>query len=120
MPDTILVVDDVESMRTLCAEALQIEGYEVVTASDGQEGFRIIRESAGKMAAVVADMMMPNMNGRVMYEVTSQIYPDLPFLFISGYPNACDWLQGEDAVRLLEKPFRLEDLIDAVRNILRR
>lgn len=122
MPLTILVVDDDLGTRLSISDFLELSGYSVVTANDGQEALSLVQEYQPDL--MVTDIVMPRMNG---YELVRQVrqYPDfrlLPIILLTartktqerilGYQSGCDLY--------LPKPFELEELAAAIRNLLAR
>jgi CheY-like chemotaxis protein len=104
---SVLVIDDDEGIRTAMAEILELLGYEVTVAADGQEAIELL--SAGvEPRAIVLDMMMPRMDG---WTFLSRIRADpkfreVPVVVASAVLRECPL--GADA--WLQKPFDLADL----------
>jgi two-component system cell cycle sensor histidine kinase/response regulator CckA len=74
--ETLLMVEDEPSLRQLARSALEIQGYEVLLASDGHDGLRVAREHQGSpIRLVITDVIMPKMGGRVMAEWLKTAYP---------------------------------------------
>ncbi len=117
----ILVVDDEAQMRTMLAQMLEDEGYEVHTAEHGEEGLTRIRQT--RFDLVITDMIMPVKDGLKFIMELLKDYPDLKIMAISGggaikaerYLNMAGYL-GDIAT--LEKPFKREVLLDMVRKQL--
>jgi CheY-like chemotaxis protein len=113
----ILVVDDNDALRENLAEALELEGYEVATASDGAGAIARLADDAA-FAAVLLDLMMPGMDGR---EVLGKIRDDprlagLPVVITTGHtgPRA---RAGVPADAFLTKPFGVRELLAALRQV---
>ncbi|KAG5728819.1 hypothetical protein E4T56_gene16869, partial [Termitomyces sp. T112] len=85
----ILLVEDEDAVRVVAERALSRAGYQVVTASDGEEGVEAVmarRESGGAMFdLIVSDVVMPAMDGPAMARAIRAVEPNLPVLFMSGY-----------------------------------
>lgn len=122
MPLTILVVDDDLGTRLSISDYLELSGYSVITANEGQEALAIIDDCHPDL--IVTDIVMPQMNG---YELVRRVRqrPDfrlLPVILLTartktperilGYQSGCDLY--------LPKPFELEELAAAIRNLLDR
>ena len=113
----ILVVDDEAQMRTMLAQMLADEGYEVQTAEHGEEGLAMVRQT--RFDLVITDMIMPVKDGLKFIMELLKDYPDLKIMAISGggaikaerYLNMAGYL-GDIAT--LEKPFKREVLLDMV------
>ncbi|MFN3927458.1 MAG: sensor histidine kinase [Pseudanabaenaceae cyanobacterium] len=119
-PDRILVVDDVPDNLLLVRSILEDEGYEVITATQGQLAITLVTEQQPDL--LLLDVMMPDMDG---YEVTKAIrsIPDLPFipiLLITAYDRA-NAVKGLDlgADEFIRKPIEAEELLARVRSLLR-
>jgi two-component system cell cycle sensor histidine kinase/response regulator CckA len=117
----VIVVDDEEAVRKYIRRCLEREGYRVISARDGQEGYELIshyEELNQPVSAVVSDMLMPRMGGPEMARKLSEAFPNLPFLFISGYTNerVPDSISAD--VAFLNKPFALSALSAALRRLI--
>jgi signal transduction histidine kinase/ActR/RegA family two-component response regulator len=119
---TAWVVEDEAPVRELVARTLAEEGFRVVTAADGADALRLLEEGLDPPAVVIADLVMPHVNGRQLADAVLARFPDVPVLFMSGYA-------GEDVIRrglmpehaaFLQKPFTREDLIQALEAVLAR
>jgi PAS domain S-box-containing protein len=119
--ETLLVVEDDLSLRHLARGVLQAQGYDVRTASNGQEALRVTREHKGlPIRLVITDVIMPLMGGKVMAESLRTTNPDLKVLFTSGYTNDAISHYGvlEPEVEFLAKPYTPATLACKVRQIL--
>ena len=109
----ILVIDDDPSVRSLVADSLEIEGYEVHTAEDGFSGLRAIE--AHKPDCVLLDVMMPGLDGhQVLQRIRSaEERPALPVVMLTAYSDDATawqaWTEGVDY--FLAKPFDAEELL---------
>jgi CheY-like chemotaxis protein len=99
---------------------LQEAGYDTIQAVDGQDAWRQLRRAAGKVEAIVADVVMPNMTGTELLARVQDDFPELPVVLMSGY--SADDLRArgleQSPVPLLTKPFRQEELVGAVNRVL--
>jgi CheY-like chemotaxis protein len=119
--ETLLVVEDEPSVRHLARGVLEAQGYEVLSASNGQDGLHVAREHKGSpIRLVVTDVIMPLMSGRVMAEWLKTTYPDLKILFTSGYMDDAIAQHGvlEPGVAFLSKPYTPAILARKVRAML--
>jgi CheY-like chemotaxis protein len=118
--ETILLVEDEDSVRTLSRLVLESLGYTVLEARDGQEGVQIAQQHCGPIDLLVTDMVMPRMSGRQMAELLTQSRPGLQILFTSGYPDEAVHRQGsfEPSQAFLQKPFTPLRLARRVREVL--
>jgi CheY-like chemotaxis protein len=115
-PPRILVVDDNDALRENLAEALEIEGYPVVAAADGQTALQRLSEDPPP-SVVLLDLMMPGMSGR---EVLSLIRAEprlahVKVVITTGASSAAARATGPDAV--LMKPFGVTELLAALRKV---
>ncbi|MEI6244042.1 MAG: response regulator [Acidobacteriota bacterium] len=110
----ILLVEDEPAVRGLFALSLRKQGYFVLEASNGAEALAVV-EQAGRVDLVVTDVMMPIMKGTELATRLRETYPQLRFIFVSGYV-VHDHL-GPNSV-LLQKPFVRQDLVKKVADVL--
>jgi CheY-like chemotaxis protein len=112
----ILVIDDSPDVRNLLREALQLEGYQVVEAADGVEGLRLFESEQPDL--VLLDIIMPEKDGIEALREILQRDPEARVITISGRDGAQVHNEAAEilgAVASFEKPFRAEDLLEAVR-----
>nr|WP_260484542.1 response regulator [Sphingomicrobium flavum] len=115
---TILLVEDEPMVRTVAERALTRHGYEVLTATNGEEALEIL-ERGEVIDLLVSDVVMPLMDGPTMGREARKDRPDLPILFMSGYAE--EQLRKSidiDNVNFLPKPFSVQELAEAVRDVL--
>ena len=123
-PCKILLADDEENFRVYTSWILRENGFEVVTAQDGQEAFEQFKEATQSYNLVILDSYMPRMGGLEAYLRMQTLRPDLPVLFASGFARGASaealvsGCPGPAAVLL--KPFGSEDLLTAVNKLLLR
>jgi two-component system, cell cycle sensor histidine kinase and response regulator CckA len=120
--ETILVVEDEEAVRTLARRTLEIAGYGVMEAVDGREGLDVMLSSDSRVALVLCDVVLPELGGQEFGRKLRSFRPDIPILYMSGYPGLEVVERGlitRDAP-FLEKPFTPEGLALAVRQLLDR
>ena len=119
MTETILVVDDQSSVRTLLKDYLASQGYRVVTANDGQEALFVARHEHPNL--VLLDIMMPKMDG---YQFLSAFRREnqVPVIVLSAKEEETDTVLGLElgADDYVIKPFRMRELLARVRAALRR
>lgn len=117
---TILVIDDEPYIVLGIKDALEFEGYKVISATRGKEGLAAAERSHPD--AVLLDLMLPDMNGFTVCEELRRIKPHLPILMITARSQEGDKLRGFNvgADDYVTKPFSLNELIARIRAILRR
>jgi len=118
--ETILVAEDDPAVLEVASAVLRQAGYTVLTATDGQAAVGQFRRHADEVSLVILDVVMPNLGGRDAYERVIRVRPDVPILFSSGYSENAIHTRFvlDQGLHLLRKPYRAEDLMRAVRNLL--
>ena len=117
---SILVVDDEPGLRRLACQTLERAGYAALEAEDGLQALRLLEEQAGRIALVVSDIRMPNLDGIELEQVCRERWPTLPVVLMSGEVTR-DWvvrLVRQGAHQVLRKPFLGDALLEAVRSTL--
>lgn len=115
----ILVVDDEESLRLICQDALEDEGYEVITAEDGQEGLEILRQDP-EVELVISDLKMPRLNGIDFLTLAKKEGLEADFLITTGFGTievAVECMK-RGAADYIPKPFNLAHLLIKVKKVL--
>jgi two-component system, cell cycle sensor histidine kinase and response regulator CckA len=117
----ILVVDDEEPIRNVCAAFAERLGLIAVTASDGLEGLAILRALGSEIACVILDLTMPRMDGVRAFQEMKRISPDVPIILSSGYDeqHATSLFGGEGLAGFIEKPFRMRAFEEKLKKVLR-
>jgi PAS domain S-box-containing protein len=117
---SVLLVEDEASVRRLSRRALEAAGFRVLEAEDGRRALELVAEAAPDV--VVSDIVMPGMSGLELADRIAERYPEVPVLFVSGYADeAVESRPLRSAGRdLLWKPFRPQQLVDRVRQLLGR
>jgi two-component system cell cycle sensor histidine kinase/response regulator CckA len=118
--ETILVAEDDELLRTATCKMLEIAGYDVVAASNGHEAIPAAKKHANPVHLLFADMIMPDMGGKRLWQHMRELYPKMKVLFTSGYSEE---MTGSDkqfpkGVFFLQKPFDMGTLLRKVREVL--
>jgi two-component system cell cycle sensor histidine kinase/response regulator CckA len=118
---TVLLVEDDNFLRPLMAEMLENQGYEVLTASDGENALEREKAHGGPIALVVTDLVMPRLGGRELVAKLLERRPDLPVLYVSAHhpeivAHGAPGPVGR--VSLLRKPFDAGTFVRAVRAAL--
>jgi two-component system, cell cycle sensor histidine kinase and response regulator CckA len=119
--ETLLLVEDDSSVRHLACSILETQGYTVLRANNGQDALHVAREHKGPpIRLVVTDVIMPQMNGKVMAEWLKTSFPDLKILFTSGYTDDAIAQHGvlEAGIAFLSKPYSPATLTRKVRAML--
>ena len=106
-------------MRSMAARMLQALGFQVLTAADGLEAVALADGSPAPRA-VLLDLTMPHMDGRETLRELRRLRADLPVVLCSGYDvlENADRFAALDFSGFLQKPYRLDDLAQALRRAL--
>jgi two-component system cell cycle response regulator CpdR len=116
----ILIAEDEEALRALCARALAIDGHEVKTAGDGGGALDLIAREEGRFDLLLTDIRMPIMDGIALALSTARDYPMLTILLMTGYADQRERAHGLDAIihDVISKPFSVATLRSAVTEAL--
>jgi CheY-like chemotaxis protein len=118
--ETILLVEDDNSVRDLAQRVLEMRGYKILPARDGADALRIASVADEQIDLVVTDVVMPGMNGREFVEALRGRTPGIPVLYMSGYTDDDIIRRGltDRSVAFLQKPFNAKSLARLVRSVL--
>ncbi len=118
--ETILVIDDEETVRQAARSALESYGYAVVVAVNGKEGVRLFEELAGEIDAVLLDMTMPVMSGEEALGRLKSIRADIPVVLSSGYEeaDATRRFTGKGLAGFIQKPYAAAGLVEKMKSAL--
>jgi two-component system, cell cycle response regulator CpdR len=116
----ILIAEDEEPLRALCARALTMDGREVMTASDGGEALDVISRADGVFDLLLTDIRMPVMDGIALALAAARDHPALTILLMTGYADQRERAHGLDAIihDVISKPFSVATLRGAVTEAL--
>jgi signal transduction histidine kinase/ligand-binding sensor domain-containing protein/CheY-like chemotaxis protein len=118
---TILLAEDEDAVRTLVARILRKRGYAVLEARSGQQALDVADAFEDTIQLLVTDMIMPELDGRALYERLSLSRPGTPVLFMSGYTDDEFVKRGllTPGTAFIQKPFTPAELAHAVEEVLR-
>ncbi len=118
--ETILVVEDETHVRVLVAQMLQVSGYTVLTAANSATALELSDQHPGPIHLLLTDVVMPAMNGPELHQRLKRLRPRTRVLYMSGYTDEALGRHGvlEPGTFLLQKPFRIDDLGQKVREVL--
>jgi CheY-like chemotaxis protein len=110
----VLVVEDEESVRRMCARVLEGEGYRVLTAADGLQALNVLEQFGAEIQLVITDLHLPRLNGLQLSARLASHRTTPPAISISRYNR-----QGPTDRRTLVKPFEPSDLVALVQSMLK-
>jgi PAS domain S-box-containing protein len=118
--ETILVVEDDDTIRTLAQIVLAKRGYRVLVAASGVDAIRVAAEDGRPIDLLLTDVVMPGRGGRALAEDLRRQHTNLRVLYMSGYPDDTFADQGvlNPATPFLPKPFTADELLVAIRSAL--
>lgn len=116
----VLLVEDDSTLSFIIQDALTREGFEVVSAPDGDAGLRLFRDAAPDI--IVADVMMPRMDGFEMVRLVRLVNATVPVLFLTARTSLDDVVKGFGlgANDYLRKPFQILELVVRINALLKR
>ena len=117
--ETILLVDDEQSVRAIVHKILQRSGYNVLEAENGEAALRIAELHPEKIDLLVTDMFMPGLRGPEVAAKLAQTRPGLRVLFMSGYADQDSRTGVPAGANFLNKPFSGADLAKTVDAVLK-
>ncbi len=118
--ETVLVIEDEEMLRELLESILTSNGYNVVTAGDGESGVETFRINNNRIAVVMSDLGLPRLSGQEVVGKIKKINPSAKVIVASGYiaPDARAQLEGLRVKAFIQKPYMKQEVLNAVRNAI--
>jgi len=112
----VLIADDEESMRTLVARAIAMDGHDTVTAQDGAEALDILIREDGAFDLLLTDIQMPVMDGIALALAAARDFPNVTILLMTGFADQRERASGLSAIAhdVITKPFSVTDVRSAV------
>ena len=116
----ILIAEDEEALRALCARALLTDGHEVKTACDGTEALDLLGRENGGFDLLLTDIRMPIMDGIALALGVARDHPEVTILLMTGYADQRERAHGLNAIihDVISKPFSVAALRAAVNEAL--
>ncbi|WP_080057950.1 response regulator transcription factor [Spirosoma aerolatum] len=116
---TVLLIEDEPALGMIVKDSLEVRGFTVLYAADGVEGLALFRKEQPDI--IVADVMMPNLDGFSLAQQIRQTDPDVPILFLTARSQTADVVRGFElgGNDYLKKPFSLDELIVRINALLR-
>jgi two-component system cell cycle sensor histidine kinase/response regulator CckA len=118
--ETILLVDDEETIINVCRDLFESLGYRVLSASSGQEALEVYTGNLSDISLVLLDMIMPGMGGKETFTALKEINPQVKVILSSGYSldGPAREIMEQGCKAFIQKPFSLQELSERVRTIL--
>jgi len=118
--ETVLIVEDNDSLRNFAQKILYIYGYRTLNAENGEDALRVCKEHNGPIHLLLTDVVMPRMGGKEAAERLQPLYPRMKIIYMSGYTDNAIVHHGvlEPGLNFLEKPFTPKGLARKVRKAL--
>jgi DNA-binding NtrC family response regulator len=118
--ESILIAEDDDILREMLREILQLNGYEVFDAQNGDCALKIFQEHRDRIQLLILDVMMPKLNGIEVYRELKKINPAIVAVFISGYPShVIDTnMVHEEELTFIAKPFIINEFLEKIRELL--
>src|ERR1700727_2912704 len=116
----ILIAEDEESLRGMCARGLTMYCHDVMTACDGGEALDLLKREGGRFDLLLTDIRMPIMDGIALALAAARDFPDLTILLMTGYADQRERASGLNAIvhDVVTKPFSVADIRAAVADAL--
>ena len=116
----VLIADDEDSMRSLVARAIAMDGHQTVTAEDGAEALEILTREEGAFDLLLTDIKMPVMDGIALALTVARDFPDLTVLLMTGFADQRERASNLSAIvhDVITKPFSVNDIRAAVNDAL--
>jgi two-component system, cell cycle response regulator CpdR len=116
----VLIADDEDSMRTLVARAIAMDGHVTVTAQDGAEALEILTREDGAFDLLLTDIQMPVMDGIALALSAARDFPHLTILLMTGFAEQRERASNLKAIAhdVITKPFSVADIRTAVADAL--
>ena len=119
--ETILLVDDEESLRTVVTQFLSQElGYNLLSAGSAEEALDLVESYSGNIDLLLTDILLPGMSGTELAEKMLASHPGVRIMYISGYAdqNLESFGISASKIMLLQKPFSIKSLAAKLREVL--
>ena len=116
----VLIADDEDSMRSLVARAIAMDGHDTVTAQDGAEALDILTREKGAFDLLLTDIQMPIMDGIALALSAARDFPNLTILLMTGFADQRERASNLNAIAhdVITKPFSVADIRTAVADAL--
>ena len=119
MPHKLLIIEDNEDVLKTLSKFFKARKYEVIIASNGLDGLKIIETLGNEFDLIITDLIMPNISGVGIISIVKEKYPQLPVVAITGWGEHPEALAREaNADIVLEKPIELVKLDQIISDLI--
>ena len=118
--ETVVVAEDYDMVRNLVVGLLKRHGYTVFSVPAGGECLELIDNHVTEIDLLLTDVVLPDMNGKALFQKAKERFPDIKVLYMSGYTNngVADCVQFDEEMPLIQKPFTPKNLLLRLRSVL--
>lgn len=118
--ETLLIVEDESMLLELLKAVFEEEGYQVVTAKNGEEAVEVFRARGNTIALVFTDMGLPKLGGWEVFQKLRQMEPKIKVILASGFVDAAvrEDMMRQGAAEVLQKPYVPHIILDRIRKVL--
>lgn len=118
--ETVLLAEDEDAVRKLARQVLEMNGYEVLEAANGDAALSICKHQTEPIHLLITDVIMPEMSGRELADQLAKLRPEMKVLFMSGYTDNAIIHQGvlDAGANFIQKPFPTDALARKIREVL--
>jgi DNA-binding response OmpR family regulator len=115
----VLIIDDTEEVLSALCKYFKQKNYNVISASNGLDGLKVIEEEQEGLDIIITDLVLPNISGVAVISIVKKKYPTIPVIAITGWGEHPEALAKEaNADLVMEKPFKLPELEKAARELI--
>jgi DNA-binding response OmpR family regulator len=116
---TVLLIDDEDTLRLAVVKMLRRKGFVVFEAADGRTGMDLFRTHAGTIDAVLLDVTLPGISGRVVFSRVRKMRPDVKIILTTAHPRerALASVGADESCLYIRKPYQLGDLAELLRRV---
>ncbi len=118
--DTVLVVDDDEFICHVAKIMLERMGFKVLVARNGREAVKLFQKYHKDIIVVLLDIAMPEMNGADAFLELRRIKHDVKVILSTGYNDSSNFIEEDEYMAFLDKPYQMEELIDLLQKLIYR
>jgi CheY-like chemotaxis protein len=116
--ETVLLVEDEDTVRKLVGNMLRERGYGVMEAANGKEALQVMAQHGAGISIVLTDVVMPKMNGPQLIAALRETYRELKVVYMSGYTDRTVPLEEQARTAFIQKPFTPNQLQQKIRAIV--